>query len=83
MRQCIRVLRTQSGRSSVISHDQARSIQTFEHKYRRWLLDGPWPSRVACHFGFTETMAYPFDSLPTPSLIPSIFCERIDPTEIA
>lgn len=34
MRQCIQVLRTQSGRSSVISPDRLRSIETFEHKYQ-------------------------------------------------
>jgi hypothetical protein len=34
MRQCIQVLRTQSGRSSVISPDQLRPIETFEHKYQ-------------------------------------------------
>jgi hypothetical protein len=34
MRQCIQVLRTQSGRSLVTSHDQLRPIKTFVHKYQ-------------------------------------------------
>ncbi len=34
MRQCIRVLRMQSGRSSVICPDQLRPVETFVHKYQ-------------------------------------------------
>ncbi len=34
MRQCIQVLRMQSGRSSVNCPDQSRPIETFVHKYQ-------------------------------------------------